>query len=180
MIPDGYDHWYRVEPYTHSMRTWLQATDHYLGNAPPGAMFAVAVRTLCSGLFGAVPAGELLGVVLVGRPIARMLPQDGTVGQILRMWLAPGLPHGTASEALRFTIWSAAARGIRRLITYHDRSVHTGCCYRKAGFRRAGVTRPSPTGWASRSGRRSHDAGSTSKRCWVYEIAPAGAAWRPA
>jgi hypothetical protein len=170
VIPDTYGHWYRAEPYTAALRAWLGMTDHYLGNPPPGAMFAVAVRLVTPGLFGPEPGGELVGLVVVGRPIAPGLPQDGTTGQILRMWLAPGLPHGTASEVLRFTAWVAAGRGVESLITYHDRTRHTGCAYRKAGFRKDGVTHPGALGWGSRDGRVSGGLAPTPKRRWRFDL----------
>lgn len=170
MIPEGYDHWYRVESYTAALRAWLGMTDHYLGNAPPGAMFAVAVRLVTPGLFGPEPGGELVGLVVVGRPIAPGLPQDGTMGQILRMWLAPGLPHGTASEVLRYTAWVAAGRGVETLITYHDRTRHTGCAYRKAGFRKDGVSNSGKLGWDSRNRPLSGALPPTPKRRWRLDL----------
>lgn len=172
IIPENASHGYQIEPYTHAMRDWLGGTDHYLGNPPPGAMFAVAVRELRPALFGDLPTGPLLGAVVVGRPVAPRLPQDGSVGQITRMWLDPSLPHGTASNVLRLTIWAAWARGCVSLITYHDRTRHTGCAYRKAGFRKDGVTNPGALGWGSREGRTSAGVAPTPKRRWRVDLTP--------
>lgn len=170
IIPNNANHGYQIEPYTHAMRAWLGQTDHYLGNPPPGAMFAVTVRELRPALFGDLPTGPLLGAVVVGRPVAPRLPQDGSVGQITRMWLDPSLPHGTASNVLRLTMWAAFERGCRSLITYHDRTRHTGCAYRKAGFRRDGVTYPGVLGWGSRDGRASSELSPTPKRRWRVDL----------
>lgn len=43
-----------AETYTHAVRDWLDASDHYLRNASPGGFFAV-VRPMRVGLFGGVP-----------------------------------------------------------------------------------------------------------------------------
>ena len=154
------------ERYTAALRAWLNKAGHYLNNAPPGALFCVTVRAMVSGLLGPEPGGELLGICVVGRPIARRLPQDGSVGEVVRMWLAPGLPHGTASALLRESADIARARGMTSLIAYHDRTRHTGCIYRKAGFRRDGVTHPPANGWATRGGRASSGYETTPKRRW--------------
>ncbi len=156
-----------VEPYGPAARRLLEG--HYLGNPPPGCLFCVGVRAPEPGLFGAAP-GALVGVCLVGRPVARRLAQDGTVGEVTRLWLAPGLPHGTASAVLRHAADVARRAGMVALISYHDRTRHTGCIYRKAGFRRDGVTRPRGKGWASRKRPASADVGATSKRRWRLDL----------
>lgn len=165
---------FALEPYTDALRSWLDAGDHYLHNAPPGALFAVVVRDLAPGLFGPTASGELRGAVVIGRPIARMLPQDGSVGEVTRMWLQPGLPKGTASAALTFAAGVAAGRGMKALIAYHDRTRHTGCVYRKAGFRKNGTTdQRCPGTWATRTRPASADVGSTPKRRWRLDLVAA-------
>ena len=155
--------------YDATARSYLARSGHYLNNPPPGALFAIGVFEDVDGLFGVV-AGRLIGLCLIGRPVARMLPQDGSVGEVTRMVLDSGLPYGTASAVLREAIAVAAKRRMTRLIAYHDRTRHTGCIYRKSGFRKDGTTAPSATGWASRKRPKSADAGSTSKRRWSIEI----------
>jgi antitoxin (DNA-binding transcriptional repressor) of toxin-antitoxin stability system len=163
----------RVESYDGELRRWLGATDHYLGNPPPGALFAVVVRRMVPGLLGVdVPAGERVGVCVVGRPVARQLPQDGSVGEVVRMWLAPGLERGTASHVLRVAGEVAAARGMVALIAYHDRTRHSGCIYKKAGFRKDGATNPSGKGWASRARPMSGAYEATPKRRWRLDLTP--------
>lgn len=172
--------WLGPEPYTEPTKRWLDRSDHYLGNAVPGAFFALVVRPLRAGLFGDVPdETQLRGVCTVGRPEAPGLPQDGSMGEVTRMFLAPGLPYGMASRVL-----AAAAelrrRGARWLIAYHDRKRHSGCIYRKAGFRRWPVkgTHTSSAGWGSREGRVSASYEATPKRRWRLDLAtlPAEAA----
>lgn len=160
-----------AEPYTHAVRDWLDASDHYLKNASPGGFFAVVVRPMRVGLFGGVPdETAILGVAVFGRPVARRLPQDGTMAEVTRMYLVPGLPHGTASRVLRVGVEHFGARGGLDVIAYHDRTRHTGCIYRKAGFRRWGGTKPHAAGWGSRSGRVSSLQEATAKRRWIYVI----------
>lgn len=153
--------------YNKYVREWFQTSTHYLNNAPPGCLFAVGVSRPVPGLFQDEVGGELLGLCLIGRPVARMLPQDGSVGEVIRMWLAPGLPYGTASRVLRYAAGLGEARGMSSLIAYHDRTRHTGCIYRKAGFKKDGTSTPSKgKGWGSRSDRTSADYEPTPKRRW--------------
>jgi hypothetical protein len=161
--------WIGVVSYDGDAKAFLRASDHYLQNPPPGALFAVGVRALRPVLFDDIPVadGPLLGLCLVGRPVARNLDQTGSVGEVTRLWLAPALPHGTASRVLRACASEGRKRGMSALISYHDRTRHTGCIYRKAGFRKDGKTTPSATGWASRKRSESAcEAGKTSKRRW--------------
>lgn len=166
--------WIGQVPYDAETKSWLQATDHYLGNAPPGCLFAVGVRALRPVLFHDIPVadGPPLGICLISRPIARMLPQDGSVGEVTRLWLSVGLPYGTASLVLRRATELATRRGMTALISYHDRSRHSGCIYRKAGFRKDGVTAPAlSAGWGSRARSASAcAAGKTSKRRWRLDL----------
>lgn len=163
----------RADPETYSDEHRAMLRDsHYIGRPPPGCLFCLSVRSEAEGLAGVlVGVWPLLGVCLVGRPVARMLPQDGSVGEITRMVLLDGLPYGTASAVLRRAAEVARARGMVALIAYHDRNRHTGCIYRKAGFRKDGATTP-PTGsgWASRSGRRGQEQQATPKRRWRLDL----------
>lgn len=159
------------EGYSDEHRAMLRDS-HYIGNPPPGCLFCLGVRSEVKGLAGIpVGAGPLLGVCLVGRPIARMLPQDGSIGEITRMVLLDGLPYGAASAVLLRAAEVARTRGMVALIAYHDRTRHTGCIYRKAGFRKGGATTP-PTGsgWASRSGRRGQEQHGAPKRRWRLDL----------
>ena len=162
------DLWIGRESYDDDAKAWLAKSGHYLDNPPPGCLYAVAVRGGAPDLFGGIMAtGPRLGMCLVGRPVARMLPQDGSVGEITRMVLSPGLPYGTASRELRVAADYGRARRMAALISYHDRTRHTGCIYRKAGFKRDGVTgAASGKGWGSRDGRASATYEATPKRRW--------------
>jgi hypothetical protein len=179
-IPDGIH--LEVISYTRSMRQWMNGKrkngkekGHYLENAPPGCLFAVGVYRAAPGLFPGTtqPSGPIQGICLIGRPIARKLPQDGSVGEVTRMYLCPGLPPRTASAVLRYAAAIARTRRIDSLIAYHDRTRHTGCIYRKAGFRKDGITDPPPNGWGTRSqSAKSAKLPTTSKRRWRLHLSP--------
>lgn len=167
------DLWIGKVTYGDSEKRWLAASGHYLQNPPPGCLFAIGVRESRADLFADVPVacGPLLGLCLVGRPVARMLAQDGSIGEITRMVLVAGLPHGTASRVLLAAAETARVAGMASLIAYHDRTRHTGCIYRKSGFKKDGATRGATVGWASRKRReRSADAGTAPKRRWRLNL----------
>jgi hypothetical protein len=159
------------EPYSDEHKGML-CRSHYLSLPPPGCLFAVAVRRAHPGLFGPEGCGGLLGLCVVGRPVARCLPQDGTVGEVTRLVLIGGLPYATASALLMRSAEVARSRGVSCLIAYHDRTRHTGCIYRKAGFRKDKSTRARSSGWGSRPGRESAKQNGTPKRRWRLDLVP--------
>lgn len=172
--------WIGPVRYDAEARGYLDRGDHYLHNSPPGALFAIGVRRSGIALIEGCDVGEgpLLGLCVVGRPVAPRLSQTGSVGEITRMHLAAGLPHGTASRVLVRAAEVARARGMSELIAYHDRTRHTGCIYRKAGFRRDGVVIPKrdgASGWGSRPGRNASaiEASFTPKRRWSLVLTEA-------
>lgn len=163
--------WTGIVPYGDPERAWIDRVGkHYLQNSVPGCIFAVGV---CDGvdLFGEPASGPLKGLCLIGRPSARAWPQDSTWGEVTRMVLV-NCPHGMASAVLRFAIWECAKRGMVRLYAYHDRTRHSGCIYRKAGFSLdKRMKARGGKGWASRSGReKSGEAGKTPKTRWVVHL----------
>jgi len=156
------------EPYDDDAKAWLARSGHYLDNPPPGALFCVVARRAVPGLFGPVGGGRV-GMVLVGRPVARALPQDGSVGEVTRL-VCVDAPYGTPSALLRAAAEEATRRGMAAIISYHDRTKHTGCVYRKAGFRKDGVVEPKPGAWGSRTGRRSANYDAAPKRRWRLDL----------
>lgn len=163
------DLYFSREPYDDAAKIWLSKSGHYLDNPPPGCLFSIVARWPVAGLFGLVGGPQRAGLVLVGRPIARALSQDGSVGEVTRL-VCVGAPHGTASALLRAAADEGRRRGMIALISYHDRTRHTGCVYRKSGFRKDGVTAPKPAAWGSRPNRTSADYAPTSKRRWRLEL----------
>lgn len=163
------DLWFARESYDAPAHAWLTASGHYLDNPPPSCLFSIVARRTVPGLFGPAPGPERVGLVLIGRPVARKLPQDGSVGEITRL-VCVDAPYGTASALLRAAADEGRRRGMVALISYHDRTRHTGCVYRKAGFRKDGVVRPKPGAWGSRAGRASAGYEATPKRRWRLDL----------
>lgn len=162
--------WAGTRSYDDRTKEWLARSGHYLGAPPPGALLAVSVEPLVPGLFWPVPSGELLGLGLLGRPNARMLPQDATWAELTRFVLDPALPRETASHVIRVAVelWFARPRAAT-LISYHDRARHSGCIYRKAGMRKDGTTKAGAARgtWATRGGReQAISSEESSKRRW--------------
>ena len=98
---------------------------HRHHKAPVGAKFAIGVSQ----------AGEVVGVVMVGRPVARML-DDGWTAEVNRLCVKNG--HKNAASMLYGAAWRAArAMGYLRLITY-ILSSETGTSLIAAGYKDVG------------------------------------------
>ena len=79
---------------------------HRHHKAPQGGLFAVGVAL----------GVELVGVAIVGRPVARML-DNGATAEVTRVCVIEGVPN--CSSKLYGACWRVArAMGYRRLITY--------------------------------------------------------------
>lgn len=120
---------------------------HYLGYAPPGARACLGVW------YG----GRLMGVLMFGRPSARLEDQHNTL-ELTRMVLLDECPRNSESRALALaTMWIRKnMHEIRRLIAYSDPAQgHEGTVYRAVGWRLIGRT---TGGRWSRSGRQRRDA----------------------
>jgi len=116
---------------------------HHRHNKPvQGARFSI----------GASMDGQLWGVAIVGRPVARML-QDGFTAEVTRLCVRDGAPKGTCSFLYQraWRIWQGM--GGKRLVTYTLAS-EPGSSLRGAGWKLAGET-PASDGWSkSRPGRK--------------------------
>jgi len=79
---------------------------------------------------GAHVGGELVGAVIVGRPVAAGL-QDGLTAEVTRL-VTNG--HAHAASRLLGAAWRACrAMGFTRLVSY-TRKDEAGTCYRAAGW----------------------------------------------
>ncbi len=81
--------------------------------------------------------GEIVGVVVVGRPKAQQL-QDGRTFEVTRL-CTNGHPNA-ASRLLGAARRAAFAMGVRRLVSY-TRADEEGVCYKAAGWERVAETR---------------------------------------
>lgn len=98
------------------------ADHHRHHKAPVGGLFAVAVND----------GEEVVGVAIIGRPVARML-QDGWTAEVTRLCVLDG--HPNACSKLYAACWRAArALGYRRLLTYILKS-EPGTSLKAAGWK---------------------------------------------
>lgn len=118
------------------------ANFHRHNKRPQGGLFAVGVSD----------GEQLVGVAIVGRPVARKL-DDGLTAEVIRCCVADGSPKGTCSF-LYARCWQAArAIGWQKLITYTLQS-ESGASLRGAGWKVvAELKATDPKLWQSRPGR---------------------------
>ncbi len=134
------------------------ANYHRHNKPPQGGLFAV----------GAGDGASLVGVAIVGRPVARALDQGETV-EVTRCCVVDNAPKGTCSF-LYARCWQAAkALGWRRLITYTLQS-ESGASLRGAGWRVvADLAAGNPKAWQSRQGREWQAIVGQAKLRWEVE-----------
>jgi hypothetical protein len=89
---------------------------------------------------GCSTGDELVGVVIVGRPLARLL-DDGWTAEVTRCCVSPAAPRNACSF-LYGAAWRAwRALGGKRIVTYTLTS-ESGASLRGAGWRVVGQVRP--------------------------------------
>jgi hypothetical protein len=107
---------------------------HHHHSPPVGMKFCIGAAT---------GDGELVGVVIVGRPVARFL-DNGLTLEVLRLAVAEGVIN--ACSMLYGAAWRAAkALGYVRLITY-THAGESGASLRGANYRVV-AQRPARPGW---------------------------------
>jgi hypothetical protein len=111
-------------------------TAHHRHNvAPQGHKFSVGIER----------DGTLVGVAIVGRPIARR-QDDGRTVEVTRVCVLDD--NRNANSALYSAAWRAArAMGYSRIITY-TLPEESGASLRAAGFRKVGMTEAKAAGWS--------------------------------
>jgi hypothetical protein len=109
--------------------------EHHRHNDPPhGHKFSI----------GLTEDGELIGVVTVGQPIAR-LQCDGFTAEITRCCVLEGHPNAN-SKLYGAAVRAAQAMGYRRIITYTLPS-ESGASLKAAGFQHDGMTKYNANAW---------------------------------
>ena len=105
---------------------------HSARTAADGGKFAIGLKV----------DGALVGVAIVGRPIARLLNSDGTA-EVLRCCVTPEAPAGSCSRLYQrcARIWQLM--GGERIVTY-TLIRETGGSLRGAGWDHVADTRPKP------------------------------------
>ncbi|MBC7106845.1 MAG: hypothetical protein H5T97_13010 [Firmicutes bacterium] len=140
---------------------------HYLGYAPWGARISLGVWH----------GDRLVGVMLFGRPSARLEDQRGTL-ELTRMVLLDECPRNSESRALGLAARWIRRRmpEIRRLISYADPARgHKGTVYLAAGWRFVGRTSGGRWSCPSRPGRRDASPGPKLKFEKVFDAPARGA-----
>lgn len=126
-----------VVPVTFRRAAAFVAEHHRHHKPPRGMKFALGLDR----------DGELVGVAMVGRPVARHY-DDGFTAEVNRTCVIEGVP--SANSMLYGAAWRAAkAMGYRRLITY-TQAGESGVSLRAAGWRVI-AERPARKGWADSS-----------------------------
>ena len=94
---------------------------------------------------GACFGDELVGVAIVGRPVARML-DDGVTGEVTRVCVVDHAPKNTCSFLYGrcWRIWQQM--GGKRMITYTLQE-ESGSSLRGAGWKIVGEVKPTERGW---------------------------------
>jgi hypothetical protein len=150
------------------------------GSIPPSALqFWVSTKSVAAFLdehhyLGSVSRGfawrDEWGVLVLAKPTARRLPQDGTWLELVR-WCLVGVRNGGSRQ------WARVARRLKRenravttIVSYSDPSQgHTGALYKAAGWHWAPTwhrLRPPPTGNGNWGGKEKQSV----KDRWVYPI----------
>ena len=107
-------------------------------------------RTQCDGgkfAIGASTGDELLGVAIVGRPIARLL-QDSVTAEVTRLCVKPGPPpRNNVCSFLYARCWRIwQGMGGLRMVTY-TLPAEGGASLRGAGWKLIGTSKGRPEGW---------------------------------
>ena len=131
------------------------ANFHRHNAAPIGHKFSV----------GCSDGHSLVGVAIIGRPVARRL-DDGVTAEVLRVCVKDDAPKGACSF-LYGKAWQAAkALGYRKLVTYTLQS-ESGASLRGAGWTVvAELKAGDPKAWQSRPGRDWHPVTGQAKLRW--------------
>ena len=115
---------------------------------------------------GLASDGELVGVIVVGRPVARHY-DNGLTLEVVRCCVAEGIPNGCSM--LYGTAWRAAkALGYQRLITYTQQG-EGGGSLRAAGWTLI-AERTSRKGWDTPTRRRTGNGNDGVVR-YLWEVA---------
>jgi len=128
---------------------------HRHNKAPQGGLFAIGVSD----------GDRLIGVVIVGRPVARFI-DNGETAEVTRCCVLSDAPKGACSF-LYARAWNAAkAIGYSKMITYTLQS-ETGASLRGAGWKVVAELKPNnPKLWQSRPGREWQPVVGQSKFRW--------------
>lgn len=119
---------------------------------------------------GAVNNGNLVGVAIVGRPVARKL-DDGVTLEVTRLCCIENAPKNVCSFLYRAAWRAWSAMGGKRLITY-TLSSESGSSLKGAGAKIVGISPAwkENTGWTTRNNRQWQPVHSEGKVRWEFSV----------
>ena len=124
---------------------------------------------------GAIHNDSLVGVAIVGRPVARKL-DDGVTAEVTRLCVLDDSPKGSCSFLYRAAWRAWSAMGGQRLITYTLES-ESGASLRGADFKAVGISPKwkEGKGWTTRENRQWQPVHQEGKIRWQIISPPATA-----
>lgn len=138
----------RLTPLSLSLAQKFVGTYHRHNKPPQGHKFSIGLVAHHE-LFD---SEMLVGVVVVGRPVARYL-DDGQTVEVTRLCVLDGAPHSSCSRLYRAAWRAWREMGGRKIITYTLES-ESGASLRGAGWKiDANLPAKSAGGWQTRDGR---------------------------
>lgn len=144
-------------PVTLTQAQQFVGLNHRHNAAPQGHRFSIGLQE----------DGELIGVAIVGRPIARLL-DDGWTAEITRVCVLPGRKNAN-SMLYGASVRAAKAMGYRKVIIY-TLPEESGSSLRAAGFRQDGVTTMHKTGWSTPARHRDNNGYPIGQKIrWVHD-----------
>lgn len=158
-----WDHGVEVAPVEQKAAKAFIAEHHRHNPAPAGWRYGAGIYN----------GGELVGVVWVGRPVARRLPQQEWV-EVNRVCVRDDLPGelvwNACSAAYGWAAREAKRRGFERIITY-TRADEPGTTLRAAGWEPEHETKAE--GWNRPSRKRAQTSDVIQKVRWGRTLRPA-------
>ncbi len=149
-----------VVPVTYRTACYFIRTHHRHLPPPQGHKFSLGLTQ---------PGGQLVGVAMIGRPVARHL-DDGLTAQVT--WLCTDATRHACSALLSAAWRTARAMGYQQMITY-TRADEPGTSLRAAGWHPI-ATRPARPGWDTPSRpRRGGGTDGTARVLWRVTVADA-------
>jgi hypothetical protein len=123
--------------------------------------------------FGAESGNRFYAVALWSHPVARLLNGLGFY-ELRRMAIAPDAPKNTGSRMLRIMalLLRKERPDLKKLVSYHDTEVHTGCIYKAAGWYAVEKTdkRSRPWTWNPEGRPRNQEQTRAEKVRWQLDL----------
>ena len=117
---------------------------------------------------GAIYKDELVGVAIIGRPIARKIDQK-VIAEVLRNCVKPDAPKGTCSFLYAKAIQAWQVLGGKKVITY-TLETEKGSSLKAVSFKAVSKTPVFKYGWTNRKNRILPETQKVRKVRWEKEL----------